>query len=99
MKRIKFPESYTVQAAPPDDTTYLEGKVYRMNDASALHFTSRGLAVEVEEVEAKPKVEPKAEPKPEAKAEDESDDFAPEKDDDWRGGKVKSSPIVGKRKR
>jgi hypothetical protein len=98
MKRIKFPESYTVQAAPPDDTTYHKGRTYSMSDESALHFLSRGLAVEVEEVEEEPKVEPKAAPKPEAKVEDESDDFAPDKDDDWRGGKA-TPPIVGKRKR
>jgi len=54
MKTIKFLEDYVVQ----DDvgTEYKKGQVEMFVDASANHFTSRGLAVEVSAEKPKSKL-------------------------------------------
>lgn len=43
--KVRFTQDHTVKDA--EARTYDKGKTYEMNEASALHFTKRGLAVEV----------------------------------------------------
>lgn len=63
MPRIKFVREYIVKDA--DRTKYTEGQVVELNEASCLHFESRGAAVRVSDAPAPaPQARPQEAPAP-----------------------------------
>ena len=76
--KIKFIEDYTVK--DEEAKKFKEGKSYTLNEASAGHFISRGVAILVtskaKKKATKPDPEPDPEPEPEPEPEEEDEPSA-----------------------